>query len=109
MFNYFFPFNLHETGVFLILHIRQSQDWKYWYITDPYSVLEYSDDEQEIITGRCSFDSIDWNEFNIFDRVPNKSFAQITEMSWQILKTLPADKLKELQCSYLLFRDIEKG
>ena len=32
---------------------------------DPYSVLEYSDDEQDTSTGKCSFDSIDWNQFKI--------------------------------------------
>ena len=42
---------------------------------DPYCVLEYSDDEQETSTDKYSFDSIDWNQFKIFDRMTNKSFA----------------------------------
>ena len=67
---------------------------------DPYSVLGYSDNEQEASTGKYSFDSINWNQFKTFDRVPKKSFSQFTGMSRQMLKTLPPDKLKELQCGY---------
>ena len=67
---------------------------------DPYSVPEYSDDEQETSIGKFSFDSVDLNQFKVFERVPYKRFVQFTGMSRRILKTLPTYKLKELQCSY---------
>ena len=74
---------------------------------DPSSALELSAQEEEQVN--ISFDCIDWAKFKQFDW--KKNFVHYTGLSKDTLKSLPADRLKQLQCTYymqMLAKDSQK-